>query len=163
MNSYPNSHQILLGRWLHQQDSSSHHHNHHNHNSPPRRRPRKYSMQHRIFLLLARCKHLIQRHTAPFSSQILRRRLGLVPLRWPRVATFAFLYRQSELITRNTPQVESMQVPQMNNVVGATLDRRHPLAEGEDVSWHEAPNILGPDPTTNFYGPELQFNLDRLI
>lgn len=58
-----------------------------------------------------------------------------------------------------------MQVRQMSNVVGAILDRlgiHRP--RGEDVSWHEALDLLlGPDPTIDLHEPELQVELDRLI
>src|SRR5438105_3918462 len=57
-----------------------------------------------------------------------------------------------------------MQVQQMNNVADAILDRLGIYRPGgEDVSGHEALDLLGPDPTMNLHEPELQVELDRLI
>jgi hypothetical protein len=54
----------------------------------------------------------------------------------------AFLHRPGELITLNAPQVESMQVRQMNNAVDAVLDRLGIYRPGGDVSGHEALDLL---------------------
>jgi hypothetical protein len=54
-----------------------------------------------------------------------------------RHAALALLHRSSEPITLGTLQVESMQVRQMNNVVGTILDRLGIHRPGsEDVSGH---------------------------
>jgi hypothetical protein len=68
----------------------------------------------------------------------------------------ALLHRPGEPITINAPQVESMQVRQMNNVVDAILDRLGIYRPGgEDVSGHKALDLLlGQDLTIYLHEPE---------
>ena len=77
----------------------------------------------------------------------------------------AFLHRPGESITLDAPQVEIMQVRQINNVVDAVLNRLDIYRpDGEDVSGHEALDILlDPDSTIHLHEPELQVELNRLI
>jgi hypothetical protein len=74
-----------------------------------------------------------------------------------RHAALALLFHSSKPVTLNTLQVESMQVRQINNVVGTILDNLGIYwPEGEDVSGHKAYDLLlNPDPTINLHKPEL--------
>ena len=80
-------------------------------------------------------------------------------------AACAFLHHLGKPITLNTPQVDSMQFGQIDNVVDAVLGRlviHRP--SGEDTSGHKALNVLlGPDPTVDLHEPKLQVKLDTFV
>src|SRR5258705_7013515 len=70
-------------------------------------------------------------------------------------ASPCYPYHISEPFILKAPQVEIMQIRQINNIVDAVLDSFgiHWLG-GEDVSRHEALHLhLSPDPTIGLYKP----------